>query len=213
MPSVFIHDALHYLSVNQVDEFFTRNPTVQRIYATLMCPTELQSYRKNSSAYSDIYTIIHHDNGDFTYMPENDEFGTCHQNVENSLFWLNFFESTTFDHLSMSIALSLVKTTWSLSFLKNGYVNKAKARDMVGVLRAYCKNGATANLDVCLAMINVLCDYQELELDFGLLRPIEYDLQSDEFLFSKMKQMNQVLSYANKSNINALKKLALVQVT
>ncbi|CAG8789456.1 19997_t:CDS:1, partial [Cetraspora pellucida] len=253
-PSVFIHDALHYLTVSQIDEFYSRNPAVKRIYATLMCPVELRSYAKNTSAYPELYTLVHHDDGGFTYLPEDDEAGAYEQDVKQSVYWLDFFDSTGHNEFSMDIlqtwyaqhlvmfsrdqypvrtkrvftfpkltsirnfvdveALGLSQDFIDMELFKEWLlyalsVNKAKPSDMIGTLRAYLKNGANANLDVCLSLISILCDYQALELDPGLLRFTEYDIKSDDYYLGKIKEFNNVLQYVNKADYQFLKKLAL----
>lgn len=91
-PVVFIHDALHFLTREDIDRFLMRNPAVHTIIATLFCPVELLENKKTNSIEPDLYILSYPEEGVFMYTPEGDSAGAYMQETENSTQWLRTFE-------------------------------------------------------------------------------------------------------------------------
>lgn len=97
-PVVFIHDALHYLTRSDMDQFLMRNPAVHTVLATLFCPVELLENQRTNSIEPGLYTLSYPEPEYFMYTPEGDSPGAYIQETSKSLDWLRTFEYEGANH-------------------------------------------------------------------------------------------------------------------
>jgi len=74
--SLFLHDAMHYLSKRQVLNFFLSNPDLDELVATVVYPSEV--LLREQSFFPLAYGLVYTDTG-FTYTLEGDPSDAYHQ--------------------------------------------------------------------------------------------------------------------------------------